>query len=128
MDLKITKTTNTDLVKGKIIAKALTYPERIAYSKKALVTTAPENAGEQEITKFKINHQLDQVEEYYHLAVKQALVVDVKITKGDEEIHCTSIEELMIYEEGQEFVMSLATELISGITLGNLKPKTSEGM
>jgi hypothetical protein len=121
-EIIITKKIDTKELAGSITLKALSYPERIAISKKSVTTVVQGEAGSETV----INDNLDRSLEYYELACKQITKVDVTIKQEDEgatdtAIKLTCVDDLMVYEQGTAIVMDIAAELIAGVNLGNEK-------
>lgn len=116
--MKITKKIDNEVLQGIVVYNILSYPERIEYSKNSAVQIISENDTQQAV----VSSSLDRALEYYNLAKKQLVNVDVKIVSGEYEgTIIDSIESLSVYEEGQEVIMELATQLIAGVSLGKKK-------
>jgi cyanophycinase-like exopeptidase len=122
-EIIIKKKIKTEIFEGEIEVAALTYTERIAQSKASTVATVALEDGSNEHKV--ISENLDRAQVYYELAVKQVRLVDVKIVSNDSDSSASevidSVDGLMVYQEGQEIVMDIATGLIAGITLGKRK-------
>lgn len=117
-EIIIKKNVKTETLTGVITLAALTYPERIAISQEALTDIAPtEKAFE-----VKAKEDLARAQSYYELAGKQVRTLDIKIVDADGETQTlTSVDELMVYEDGTRLVMEIASDLIGGVKLGNVK-------
>lgn len=114
-EIIVTKKINNDEMVGVITFAALTYPQRIAISQESISEVVDEGS-----LVAKANNDLSRAQKYYELAMKQVRTLELKIIDG-EDITITSIDELMVYEQGVELVMKLASDLIGGIKLGNVK-------
>jgi hypothetical protein len=111
----ITKKIDDQHFSGTIEVAMLNYPERIAHSKKSVTKVIDGVDG----ANFVATENLDRAEEYYNLATQQVIKMDVKLLSEDRVL--SSVDELIVYEEGNKIIMDLAAELIAGITLGNEK-------
>jgi hypothetical protein len=121
-EIIITKKIKTEFLEGHIKIKALTYPERIVHSKKSMTSVS----DSEKTLQYVATESLDRAQEYYELAKAKITEMQIKINHDEYGGEVSNIDELILYEEGNNVIMDIAKELIAGISLGNGKQRPLE--